>query len=82
MFLAWLDLRRTWRRFVLVGVVAALVAVLSTVLAGLADGLVRDGTSGVRALPYTHLAMEAGAEAVNDPANWIAIALCVREPLQ
>jgi putative ABC transport system permease protein len=44
--------------------VVALVAVLSTVLAGLADGLVRDGTSGVRALPYTHLAMEPGAGAV------------------
>ena len=64
MFLAWRDLRRTWRRFVLVGAVVALVAVLSTVLAGLADGLVRDGTSGVRALPYTNLAMEPGAAAV------------------
>lgn len=64
MFLAWRDLRRTWRRFVLVGAVVALVAVLSTVLAGLADGLVRDGTSGLRALPYTHLALEPGAEAV------------------
>lgn len=64
MFLAWRDLRRTWRRFVLVGAVVALVAVLSTVLAGLADGLVRDGTSGVRALPYTNLAMEPGADAV------------------
>ena len=64
MFLAWRDLRRTWRRFLLVGAVVALVAVLSTVLAGLADGLVRDGTSGVRALPYTDLAMEPGAAAV------------------
>ena len=34
MFLAWRDLRRTWRRFVLVGLVVVLVAVLSTVLAG------------------------------------------------
>ncbi len=64
MFLAWRDLRRSWRRFVLVGAVVALVAVLSTVLAGLADGLVRDGTSGLRALPYTHLAMSPGSEAV------------------
>jgi putative ABC transport system permease protein len=63
-FLAWRDLRRTWRRFLLVGLVVVLVAVLSTVLAGLADGLVRDGTSGVRALPYTNLAMEPGSEAV------------------
>jgi len=63
-FLAWRDLRRTWRRFLLVGAVVALVAVLSTVLAGLADGLVRDGTSGVRSLPFTNLAMEPGADAV------------------
>ena len=64
MFLAWRDLRRTWRRFLLVGLVVVLVAVLSTVLAGLADGLVRDGTSGLRALPYTHLALEPGSPAV------------------
>jgi putative ABC transport system permease protein len=64
MFLAWRDLRRTWRRFLLVGLVVVLVAVLSTVLAGLADGLVRDGTSGLRALPYTHLALEPGSQAV------------------
>lgn len=64
MFLALRDLRRAWRRFVLVGSVVALVAVLSTVLAGLADGLVRDGTSGLRALPLTHLAFQPHAQAV------------------
>ncbi len=64
MFLAWRDLRRSWRRFLLVGLVVALVAVLSTVLAGLADGLVRDGTSGLRALPYSHLAFSPGSQAV------------------
>lgn len=64
MFLAVRDLRRSWRRFVLVGTVVALVGVLSTVLAGLADGLVRDGTSGLRALPYTHLAFQPGSQAV------------------
>lgn len=64
MFVALRDLRRTWRRFALVGLVAALVAVLSTVLAGLADGLVRDGTSGLRALPATHLAYAPHADAV------------------
>ncbi|MFN8018631.1 MAG: ABC transporter permease [Acidimicrobiales bacterium] len=56
MFLALHDLRRGMRRFALVAVVVALVATLSTVLAGLADGLVRDGTSGLRRLPATHLA--------------------------
>ncbi|MGZ4726568.1 MAG: ABC transporter permease [Acidimicrobiales bacterium] len=64
MFLAWRDLGRGWRRFLLVGLVVALVAVLSTVLAGLADGLVRDGTSGLRALPYTHLAFSPGSQSV------------------
>ncbi len=64
MFLALRDLRRSWRRFVLVGTVVALVAILSTVLAGLADGLVRDGTSGLRALPYTDLALQPGSQAV------------------
>ena len=64
MFLALRDLRRTWRRFLLVSLVVALVAVLSTVLAGLADGLVADGTSGVRELPFTHLAMEPNSKAV------------------
>ena len=69
MFLAWRDLRRTWRRFLLVGLVVVLVAVLSTVLAGLADGLVRDGTSGLRALPYTHLALEPGSAGGVQPVD-------------
>src|SRR6476646_1233613 len=64
MFLALRDLRRAWRRFVLVGSVVGLVAVLSTVLSGLADGLVRDGTSGLRALPVTHIAFAQHSEAV------------------
>lgn len=63
MFLALRDLRRGWRRFGLVGLVVGLVAVLSTVLTGLADGLVRDGTSGLRALPITHLAFAPHSEA-------------------
>ena len=64
MFLALRDLRRAWRRFTLVGLVVALVAVLSTVLTGLADGLVSDGISGLRALPFTHLAFSEGSQAV------------------
>jgi putative ABC transport system permease protein len=64
LFLAVRDLRRASRRFLLVGLVVALVATLSTVLAGLADGLVRDGTSGLRALPVTHLAFAPHSESV------------------
>lgn len=57
------ELRRTWRRFTLVGLVVALVAVLSTVLSALATGLVTDGVSGLRALPFTHLAFQPGSQA-------------------
>jgi len=64
MFLALRDLRRGGRRFALIASVVALVAVLSTVLCGLADGLVRDGTSGLRALPITHLAFAPHSDAV------------------
>lgn len=63
MFVAVRDLRRGYRRFLLLGAVVALVAVLSTVLSGLATGLVTDGISGLRALPAERLALQEGAEA-------------------
>jgi putative ABC transport system permease protein len=63
-FYALRDLRRSGRRFLLVGTVIALVAMLSTVLVGLTEGLVKDGTSGLRALPLDHLVMQEGSEAV------------------
>ncbi|MCB0996960.1 MAG: ABC transporter permease [Acidimicrobiales bacterium] len=63
MFLGWRDLRRGARRFVLLGVVIALVALLATVLSGLATGLVTDGISGLRALPASRFAFEPGAQA-------------------
>lgn len=63
MFLALRDLRRGVRRFILLGVVVALVGLLSTVLSGLATGLVTDGISGIRALPFDRLALQDGAEA-------------------
>ena len=62
MFLALRDLRRGARRFALLGVVIALVALLSTVLSALATGLVTDGISGLRALPFDHLALQDGSE--------------------
>ncbi len=62
MFLALKDLRVARGRFVLVGVVIALVSLLTTLLSGLANGLVDDGISGLRSLPLTHLALQAGAE--------------------
>jgi putative ABC transport system permease protein len=63
MFLAIRDLRRGVRRFVLLGVVVALIALLSTVLSALATGLVTDGISGLRALPFDRLALQEGAQA-------------------
>lgn len=63
MFVAIRDLRRSFRRFVLLGTVVGLVALLSTVLSGLATGLVTDGISGLRALPIDRLAFEDGADA-------------------
>lgn len=62
MFLAWRDLKVGRARFVLVGVVIALVGLLTTLLSGLATGLVDDGISGLRGLPLTHLALQPGAE--------------------
>lgn len=63
MFVAIRDLRRGFRRFILLGTVVALVAVLSTVLSGLATGLVTDGISGLRALPADQFAFAHGAKA-------------------
>lgn len=64
MFLALRDLRRGIRRFLLVGLVVTLIGTLSTVLAALADGLVRDGTSGLRELPLTNIAFQPNARSV------------------
>jgi putative ABC transport system permease protein len=61
-FLAWRDLRAARGRFLLVGAVVGLISLMSTLLSGLATGLVDDGISGLRALPLTHLAFQRGAE--------------------
>ena len=46
----------------LVGVVIALIALLTTLLSGLANGLVDDGISGLRQLRLTHLAFQPDAK--------------------
>ncbi|MHB1875086.1 MAG: ABC transporter permease [Streptosporangiaceae bacterium] len=58
MFVGLRDLRYAWGRFVLMGSVIALVAVLTVLLTGLSTGLVNSGISGLRAMPLTHLAFE------------------------
>ena len=52
-FIGWRELIVSKGRFALVGLVVALVALLSTFLTGLANGLVDDGISGLRGLPLT-----------------------------
>jgi len=56
MYLALRELKFAWGRFSLVGSVIGLVAILTVMLSGLANGLVNDGISGLRALPVTNLA--------------------------
>ncbi len=58
MFVALRDLRHAWGRFVLMGSVIALVAVLTVLLTGLSTGLVNSGISGLRAMPLTDLAFQ------------------------
>lgn len=62
MFVALRDLWFARGRFALVGLVIGLVALMATLLSGLANGLVDDGISGLRRLPLTHLAFQPGAE--------------------
>ncbi len=62
MFVALRDLWFAKGRFALVGVVIGLVALMATLLSGLANGLVDDGISGLRRLPATHLAFQDGAD--------------------
>lgn len=61
MFVALRDLRFAKGRFALVGLVIGLVALMATLLSGLANGLVDDGISGLRRLPATDLAFQEGA---------------------
>ncbi|MEH1027791.1 ABC transporter permease [Micromonospora profundi] len=56
MFLAIRELNFARLRFVLMGAVIALIAVLMVMLSGLSVGLVRDGVSGLQNLPVTSFA--------------------------
>lgn len=75
MYLGRRDLIVARGRFLLVGAVIALLALLSTVLSGLASGLVDDGISGLRSLPITHLAFQKGAESAFSRSTLTADAL-------
>jgi putative ABC transport system permease protein len=58
MFIALRDLRFAWGRFLLMTVVVCLVAFLTTLLSGLASGLIKNNISGLMELDFTHLAFE------------------------
>lgn len=60
MFLALRELAFARGRFALIGVVVALIAVLTVLLSGLSVGLVNDGVSGLQRLPVTSLAFQDG----------------------
>ncbi len=65
MFLALRELRFARGRFALMGVVIALIAVLTIMLSGLASGLVNDGVSGLKSLPVNAFAFDAGTKIDN-----------------
>lgn len=58
MFLAIRELVFARGRFALMGVVVALIALLTVLLSGLSVGLVNDGVSGLMRLPVTSLAFQ------------------------
>jgi len=58
MFIGLRDLRYAWGRFMLMAIVVGLVAFLTTLLSGLAAGLIKNNISGLIELPFTHLAFE------------------------
>jgi len=58
MFLALRDLAFAKGRFVLMGLVVALVAFLTTFLSGLSEGLVSNNISGLLHLPSGYVALQ------------------------
>jgi putative ABC transport system permease protein len=60
MFLALRELLFARGRFALMGVVIGLISVLVVILSGLSSGLVNDGVSGLKSLPVTSFAFNAG----------------------
>lgn len=62
MFVAVRDLRFAKGRFALMGMIVALLTTLVVLLSGLTAGLAHDSTSGVLALPATHIAFGTSGE--------------------
>jgi putative ABC transport system permease protein len=62
MFLALREMSFARGRFVLMGSVVSLIAVLMVLLSGLSVGLVNDGVSGLKKLPVSSFAFESGVD--------------------
>lgn len=62
MFLAWREMLFARTRFLLMGVVLALMAILIVIISGLTAGLVNDGVSGLKAMKANAMAFEEGTK--------------------
>lgn len=65
MFLALRELAYGRTRFLLMGLVVALIALLTVFLSGLSSGLIIDGVSGLKSMPATHIAFAEGTKTDN-----------------
>ena len=62
MFLAWREMLFARTRFLLMGLVLALMSILIVIISGLTAGLVNDGVSGLNAMDAETIAFEEGTK--------------------
>lgn len=62
MYLAWREMLFARARFLLMGVVLALMSMLVVIISGLTAGLVNDGVSGIKAMDSDVIAFAEGAQ--------------------
>ena len=62
MFLAWREMLFARTRFLLMGLVLALMSILIVIISGLTAGLVNDGVSGLKAMDADAIAFEEGTK--------------------
>ena len=62
MFLAWREMLFARTRFLLMGLVLALMSILVVIISGLTAGLVNDGVSGLKAMNAETIAFEEGTK--------------------
>lgn len=62
MFLAWREMIFAKTRFLLMGIVLALMSILIVMISGLTAGLINDGVSGLKAMNAQGIAFEEGTK--------------------